>query len=85
MLGNRRIIVVVLWAVSIVVAAHIGARAQSVPEGILTGSDIGFKPTSTRDGLIFGTMQVKVNGAWRAVIVVDGGPPRSSSQTVPIR
>jgi hypothetical protein len=70
---------------SLVAAAHIGARAQAVPDGILTGSDIGFKPTSTRDGLIFGTIQVKVNGAWRSVVVVDGGPPRSSIQRVPVR
>ena len=85
----RRSVLVVVWAASLVGAAQWGAEAQSrqgaPPDGLITGDNIAFKPTSTRDGMIFGTIQVRVNGEWRGVVVVDAGPPRSVVNPVPLQ
>ena len=81
----RNAVLVALWGLSLVVAAQWGASAQAPPAIVLSGSDIGFKPTSERDGMIFGTIQIKVKGAWRPVVVVDGGPPQSVAKPVPLQ
>ena len=81
----RRAVFVAVWCLSLVAAAQWGASAQTQPNLVLSGSDIGFKPTSERDGMIFGTIQIKVNGSWRPVVVVDGGPPKSVATPVPLQ
>jgi hypothetical protein len=85
----RRSLLIAVWTLSLVGAAQWGARAQSrqavPPDMLISGDNMAFKPTSTRDGMIFGTVQVRVNGEWRGVVVVDAGPPRSMIKPVPLR
>jgi hypothetical protein len=82
-LQTRALLLGALWILSLVAAAHVGARAQSQDAPVFAGGDIGFKPISTRDGLIFGTIQIRVNGTWRPVVVVDGGPMKSVVKPLP--
>jgi hypothetical protein len=74
----RRPVLILVWALSLAGAMQWGMKAQSrqgtPQDGLVTGDNLAFKPTGTRDGLIFGTVQIRINGTWRGVVVVDEGP-----------
>jgi len=47
------------------------AQATPIPQGLLTGSDIGIRvDRGARDGNLYGTMMVRMqNGEWREVVM----------------
>lgn len=61
---RTRLAVVVLWVVSLVVAAQWGAMAQNHQPLILSGSDIGFRIEGQSNGRPYGRFVVRVNGEW---------------------
>lgn len=63
--GLRRVVLVVLWVASLLVAAEWGLRAQQNPQGaILSGSDLGFRVDGQFNGKPFGALVLRVNGQW---------------------
>ena len=71
----RRIVLVALWMLSIVATAQWSARAQSWPQSVLSGPDIGFNVIGERDGLALGHLVVRVQGEWRGVIMTSSVSP----------
>jgi hypothetical protein len=62
-----RVIIVLLWALSLVAVAVITSSAQSVrhdPGAVISGTDIGFRPDGWRGKARTGTWIVRINGEW---------------------
>jgi hypothetical protein len=63
---RSRVIVALLWLVSIVVAGA-AAAAQSTrrePAAVISGADIGFRPEGWNGKARTGTWLVRINGEW---------------------
>jgi len=57
----------VLWIVSLIVvtaSTTIFIRAQASDARVISGSDLGFRVDSRRNGVPTGRFVVRVNGAW---------------------
>lgn len=65
--------VLALWIVSLAVAATLGARAQQKSDAVFSGQDFGFKIQGQYNGKPYGTVVIRLNGAW---VEVGAGPSR---------
>jgi hypothetical protein len=62
---QARIVMAVLWIVSMVVVGSIAtAQTRRDPAPVISGADIGFKPEGWQGKARTGTWMVKVNGEW---------------------
>jgi hypothetical protein len=62
-----RVIIAVLWTLSLVGLAVITSSAQSVrhdPAAVISGNDIGFRPEGWRGKARTGVWVVRINGEW---------------------
>jgi hypothetical protein len=63
---RSRVIVALLWIVSLVVAGAV-ATAQSrrdAPGAVISGNDLGFRPEGWNGKARTGTWVVRINGEW---------------------
>ena len=66
---RSRFVIVVLWAVSLVLAAQFGASAQFGQNEYTPGSDMRFVQTGVRDGMPEGVFAARINGEWKTVLM----------------
>jgi hypothetical protein len=63
---TSRIVLAVLWAMSLVAAAHVGASAQ-LWQDYTPGSEVRFVQIGTRNGMPEGLFTARINGEWKGV------------------
>jgi 3',5'-cyclic AMP phosphodiesterase CpdA len=68
MAARDRVLLVVLWIVSVILAgAYASAQSRQVrPEAapVISGADIGFRPDGWQGKARTGTFVVRINGEW---------------------
>ena len=63
---RSRVMVVLLWLVSLVVTGAVAAAQSSrrEPAAVISGNDIGFRPEGWNGKARTGTWLVRINGEW---------------------
>ncbi len=63
---RSRVLVVLLWLVSLVVTGAVAAAQSSrrEPAAVISGNDIGFRPEGWNGKARTGTWLVRINGEW---------------------
>ena len=78
---QSRIVMAVLWILSLVVVGSI-ATAQGIarpePGAVISGADIGFRPTGWLGKARTGTWVVKINGEWVEAIAGTKASPATT-------
>ena len=64
MAGRTRVLIAVVWTLSLIAVAHWSARAQTVPP---PGVEIRFVPATSTPGSHHGTLVGNFNGQWMPV------------------
>ncbi|MCC7010422.1 MAG: hypothetical protein IT184_16555 [Acidobacteria bacterium] len=76
----RKLVLVSLWALSLVAAAQLGAAAQKPSND--PGYAVRFVQTGTHDGMLLGKLTAQVNGQWMTVEIA---PPVSRPNVHPLK
>ena len=71
MTGRRMMLIVAVWALSLVAVAQWSARAAQAPQQV--GLEVRFLPTQGKPGAPSGTLIANFNGQWLPVTPVS--PP----------
>ena len=63
---RSRVIVALLWIVSLVAAGAVAAAQarRDAPAAVISGADIGFRPEGWNGKARTGTWLVRINGEW---------------------
>ena len=62
---QARVVMAVLWIVSLVVVGSIAtAQTRREPAPVISGADIGFKPEGWQGNARTGMWMVRINGEW---------------------
>ena len=66
MTARSRYIVALVWLVSLMAAAAVGAAqiSRREPAPVISGNDIGFRPEGWNGKARSGTWLVRINGEW---------------------
>jgi len=76
---QSRIVMAVLWIVSLVVVGSIAtAQTRRDPAPVISGADIGFRPEGWQGKARTGTWMVKINGEWVEAIAGTKASPATT-------
>ena len=76
---QSRIVMAVLWIVSLVVVGSIAtAQTRRDPAPIISGADIGFRPEGWQGKARTGTWMIKINGEWVEAIAGTKASPATT-------
>ena len=76
---QSRIVMAVLWIVSLVVVGSIAtAQTRRDPAPVISGADIGFRPEGWQGKARTGTWMIKINGEWVEAIAGTKASPATT-------
>jgi hypothetical protein len=62
---RSRVIVALLWVISLVAAGTVAAQMRrDAPAAVISGNDLGFRPEGWNGKARTGTWLVRINGEW---------------------
>jgi hypothetical protein len=73
---RSRVLVIALWALSLVLAAQFGASAQFGQNEYTPGTEVRFVQLGVRNGMPAGVFAARINGEWKTVVT----PPEHLQQ-----